>query len=334
MNKRPWTYNQAFQNCGPGEEYPNYSSLSYVKTSGSPIYSFKDFYYGEDGTETHLRGKWFLMIKGFHYHHFLKEMLAAFLYYKNNIDDSIKILWIDNGPSWNHTGHKMDLVNSEMKELLSHDNKIKTLSVEEIEEGKLNIDELIIYAVGTRFLNYVPDFLKYYVFGNTGYYHFPEGNQELRKFFSPYMIEDNSKPKNIFITRRESSETLKERNILEHEPFFKNRYDEPEFIQALEDYFSDNGYSIVSLSGMSIFKQISYFYNAEKIAGSPGTNLCNVIFSKPDVTLTQVINYKDYEYPWNKEFDSVISPKYQYIDVVGMTGYEEVMKKLKESGAK
>lgn len=334
MDKRLWTYDQAFQICEAGEEYPNYSSFSYVKTSGSPIYSFKDFYYGEDGAETYLKGKWFLMIEGFHYHHFLKEMLAAFLYYKNNIDDSINILYVDNGSSWNHTGHKMDLVNSELKELLSHDNKIKTLSVLEIMEGKLTVDDLIVYAVGTRFLNSIPDFLKYYVFGNTKYYHFPEGNQELRKFFSPYMIKDDSKPKNIFITRRESSDFIKQNNILETNKFFKNRYDEPEFIQALEDYFSNNGYSILSLSGMSIFDQISYFYNAEKIAGSIGTNLCNAIFSKPDVTLTQIINYEDYTYPWDKEFDSVISPKYQSINVVGCFAYNDTIQKLRESGVK
>ena len=39
----------------PGEEYPNYSSMSYITTSGSPIYLFKDFYFITGDQKTHLQ---------------------------------------------------------------------------------------------------------------------------------------------------------------------------------------------------------------------------------------------------------------------------------------
>jgi hypothetical protein len=289
-----------------GEEYPNYSSFSYLKTSGSPIYSFKDFYFGE-GKEVNLKGKWFLMPKGYHYHHFIKEMLAPFLYYKNNIDDSIKILWIEQDIS-SPTGQKMELVNDEVKKLLS-DFGIEIFNIEDLDKNKLVVEELITFGVGPRFLK-INNFIKYYSFPNTGYYHFPEGNAELRKFFTPYMIEDLSKPKKIFITRRDANSALE---INKREEDFVSRYESQDFIKALEDYFEENDYKVISLSGMSIFEQISYFYNAEKIAGSPGSNLCNSIYAKSNIDLIQVIHFDTYAYPWEKEFDSVISPEYKYI---------------------
>jgi hypothetical protein len=313
-----------------GEEYPNYSSFSYVRTSGSPIYSFKDFYFGIEGKETYLKGKWFLMPSGYHYHHFIKEMLAPFLYYKNNIDDSIKILWIDQ-PNESPTGQNMDLVNSEMKDLLSSFG-IEIITHAELNNGKLMVDELITFAVGPRFLfNNMLDFIKHYCFGNTGYYHFPEGNQELRKFFTPYMLEDKSKPKKIFVTRKDANSAI-EKNKRQED--FNDRYESHEFLTALEDYFSEQGYTILSLSGMSLFDQISYFYNAEVVAGSPGSNICNLIYSKPDVPLIQVIHFTNYSYPWEEEFNSVISPQYRYIDVVGCIGYTDTMQRLRESGIK
>jgi hypothetical protein len=312
----------------PGEEYPNYSSMSYITTSGSPIYSFKDFNFITGDKETHLEGKWFLMPNGYHYHHFIKEMLAPFLYYKNNIDDSIRILWIEQHTE-SPTGQNMNLVNSEMKELLS-DFGLHIMTINDLNNGRLFIDELITFAVGPRFL-YVEDFIKYYNFGNTGYYHFPEGNKELRKFFTKYMIEDQSKPKKIFITRKDANSAI-EKN--EREADFNDRYESHEFLTALEDYFIEEGYTVLCLSGMSLFDQISYFYNAEIVAGSPGTNICNLIYSKPDVPLIQVIHFTNYSYPWEEEFNSVISPQYKYIDVVGCIRYTDTMQRLRESGIK
>jgi hypothetical protein len=144
-----WT--DKFPMVREGEEYPNYSSFSYIRTSGSPIYSFKDFYYGRGEKETHLKGKWFLMPNGYHYHHFIKEMLAPYLYYKNNIDDSIKILWIEQ-PNWSPTGHNMDLVNSEIKELICEFG-LETIKYDDLIKDKLILDELITFGVGPRFLH-------------------------------------------------------------------------------------------------------------------------------------------------------------------------------------
>ena len=313
----------------PGEEYPNYSSFSCIRTANpheyyvkSPFYSFKDFNFNDENKKNHLKGTWFLMPSADHYHHFLKEMLGPYLYYKNNIDDSIKVLWID-VPVHPQNPHKMQLVNSEIKQLLS-EFEIETFNCENI---SVSVDELITFAVGPRFLP-IPNFIKHYVFCNTSYYHFPEVNNELRKFFTPYMIEDKTKPKKIFISRKESNISLEENNLKNH------RYENSDFLQALEDYYNEQEYTILSLSGMSIFEQISYFYNAEKIAGSPGTNLCNVIFSKPDVSLTEIIHFDDYYYPWHIEFDSVIPIKYQDINVVGCSGYNDTINILKESGEK
>lgn len=317
-----------------GEEYPNYSSFSYIETptshgygAGAPFYSFKNFYYNDKNKNNHLKGKWFLMPSGQHYHHFLKEMLAPFLYYKNNIDDSIKILWVE-VPSFNATEHKMDVINLEIKQLLSGFG-VETFNREDI---SVSVDELITFAVGPRFLG-IPNFIKNYIFGNTHYYHFPEANKELRKFFTPFMIEDETKPKKIFVSRKESNVSL-EKNNLQNDFGHRLRYENSNFLQALEDYYQEQGYTILSLSGMSIFEQISYFYNAEKIAGSPGTNLCNLIFSKPDVTVNEIIHFDEYYYPWHIEFDSVISPKYQSINVVGCSGYNDTINILKESGEK
>jgi hypothetical protein len=288
-----------FPLVSPGEEYPNYSSFSCIRTSGSPIYSFKDFYYG-NGKEFNLKGKWFLMPKGYHYHHFLKEMLAPYLYYKNNIDDSIKILWVEKDIS-SPTGQNMELVNTELKKLLS-DFNIETINIDDFNNIKLNVDELITFGVGPRFLD-IPNFIKHYIFGNTGYYHFPEGNVELRKFFTPYMTDDFSRPKKIFISRKDANNSIKENQRIND---FNDRYLAEEIEDQIEQFFLDHGYEILSLSGMSIFDQISYFYNAEKIAGITGSNLCNAIFSKHGIDLYEIFTHRNYSYPWYKEFDSVL----------------------------
>jgi hypothetical protein len=70
------------------------------------------------------------------------------------------------------------------------------------------------------------------------------------------------------------------------------------------------------------------------VAGSPGSNICNLIYSKPDVPLIQIIHFTNYSYPWEQEFESVISPQYKYINVVGCIGYTDTMQKLRESGIK
>lgn len=292
-----------------GEEYPNYSSFSYIKTSGSPIYSFKDFNFINGGKEIRLKGKWFLMPKGYHYHHFLKEMLAPYLYYKNNIDDSVKVLWVEQ-PIDSPTGQNMELVNSEIKQLLSEFG-IETITREELHNDSLFVDELITFAVGPRFL-YIENFIKHYIFGNTGYYHFPEGNQELRKFFTPYMIEDKSKPKKIFLSRRDANDAIR---ALQRFDDFDDRYLALEVENCIEQFFTDKGYEILSLSGMSIFDQISYFYNADKIAGITGSNLCNAIFSKHEIDLYEIFTHRNYSYPWYKEFESVLTYNRFVLDI-------------------
>ena len=240
------------------------------------------------------------MPKGYHYHHFIKEMLGPFLYYKNNIDNSVKILWIDQ-PIISPTGQDMELVNSEIKKLL-FDFGMHVIDIEDLRSTDLTVDELITFAVGPRFLD-IPNFIKNYIFGNTGYYHFPEINQELRNFFTPYMIDDKLKPKKIFISRKDANKSIRDKNLAEN---FNNRYLSPEKEDEIEKFFIDNNYKILSLSGMSIFDQISYFYNAEKIAGVSGTNLCNIIFSKNEIDLYEIFTHINYSYPWHKETENFL----------------------------
>lgn len=264
------------------------------------------------------------MPKGYHYHHFIKEILGPFLYYKNKIDPSIKILWVEQ-PISSPTGQNMELVNSEIKSLLI------PFGLEEIDaldfpNLQLTIEELISFSCGTRFL-YAKEFIKHYEFCNIGYFDFSEVNHELRAFFNQFMVEDEKKPKKIFTTRRDANMVLLQNN-LENE--FSNRYQDEGLTGALEDFFRSKGYEVISLSGMSVFDQISYFYNADVIAGVPGTNLCNLIYSKKDVSVIQVRHIPNYSYPWEKEFDSVLAPKYTYIDIFGVQGYEESLALLEK----
>jgi hypothetical protein len=306
----------------PGEEYPNYTSVSYIRTPGGPMYSFKNLTSEGLVAPLHLPGKWFLMPKGYHYHHFIKEVLGPFLYYKHRVDSSIQILWVEQ-PIDSPTGQLLERVTEEIKNMLN----TEVLKEAVLNDATLHVDELVVFSCNARFLHQ-PGFIKHYEFCNIGYFDFPEVNQELRSFFSPYMIEDATKPKKIFITRKDADTAIEVNN---RENDFKERYQNKDVTHALEDFFINQGYTVLSLSGMSVFEQISYFYNAEVVAGAPGTNLCNLIYSKPNVSITQIRQSQNYSYPWEKEFDSVLSPVYQYIDLFNVHTYEEAMRTLTEA---
>ena len=305
-----------------GEEYPNYTSVSYIRTPGGPMYSFKDLTFEGSLEHLTLTGKWFLMPKGYHYHHFIKEVLGPFLYYKNRVDSSIQILWVEQ-PTGSPTGQLLERVTKEIKDLLTTE-VVQEVSLNDV---SIHVDELIIFSCNARFLHQ-SDFIKHYEFCNIGYFDFPEVNQELRSFFLPYMVEDEAKPKKIFITRKDANTAIEINN---REKDFKNRYQSRDVTSALEDFFLEQGYTILSLSGMSVFDQISYFYNADVVAGAPGTNLCNLIYSKPNVSIIQIRQSQTYSYPWEKEFDSVLSPVYQYIDMFTVNTYEDAMRTLTEA---
>jgi hypothetical protein len=317
----------------PGEEYPNYDSMSYIKTDGGPFYTFNNFYLDNaSDVQIDLKGSWILIPKGYQYHHFLKEIFGTYLYYKNNVDRDINVLWVEQ-PIDSPTGHNLELVNNELSSSIKPD-KIHKIQISDIVTKNIKIEKLIIFSCNTRYFFSLESpnlFIKNYTFNNLGYYHFPEVNKELRKFFEMYMHEDIRKPKKIFITRRDANNAIRKNNRLKD---FDNRYMDEWLDDTLENFFSSRGFEIVTLSGMSIKDQISYFYNADVIAGVRGGNLCNTICSKDGTALMQININKLYSYPWEKEFDSVVGLNYMdlhlYEDISAETVENALLKEYDE----
>lgn len=96
-----------------------------------------------------------------------------------------------------------------------------------------------------------------------------------RKYFFDKSIKQNKK---IFLSRKDASGRR-----------FINNY------EVLEKLFQDNGYEIITLSGMSFLDQVYLFNSSTHIVGLAGSNLLNIMFCHPGTKVLEILTDKDFD---------------------------------------
>lgn len=274
-----------------------------IQDNNTPIYYFKNLKIGNFfGQELALSGKYFLIANVDQYFHFLKEYFGSYLYIKNNIYPDINYLYINN--KMEKDIYDTQFVNPVIDSVIKY---IKSNPGNSIDEKVLKNDYLLIsdfymtFDHGQALITYS----KY--FKHNG---MPDLIKELRKFYSYAMIEDKSRPKKIFITRRLSSSS--QDNLIKMARSRVFRYYDKHINDALEDFFKDLGYDIIELSGMNIEDQVKYFYNATHVAGPLGTGFFNGIFSRSGTKFISVNRNPRYFFDFEGEIKSVIDCEFYY----------------------
>ncbi len=90
-------------------------------------------------------------------------------------------------------------------------------------------------------------------------------------------ISESNSPKKIYIDRGDSLSNLKNKRKIINEEEVKN-------------FLTKNGFVSVQLSKLEFTKQISLFYNCEKVLGLHGAGLSNLIWSKKNTEIIEIKN--------------------------------------------
>jgi hypothetical protein len=266
----------------------------------------------------HLEEEWMVTTLPHDYFHFLKEYFGSFLFYKKHVNPDIKTLVID--LNYKASGyHDTSKVNLNLFARFAKESKdIKYIEVTDFWQSNVLIDKLILLYDGSQAI--INQTFPYFDQEKTG------NVKVLREYMQELMKEDKTKPKKIFISRRLVSEYLERTNQKNH----ISRYN-PEWMEnATEDFFRNNGYEIIELSGMSLEDQISYFYNADYIAGAIGNGMINSIFAKPETQFTYLKIHKWFHYPYHNDASKVFDIKYNIVELYDLNDYEETINLLKE----
>jgi hypothetical protein len=152
-----------------------------------------------------------------------------------------------------------------------------------------------------------------------------------------YAVKDESLPKKIFLTRKIVSQELPDHpGNTEGQYSWKRdqlrlRYNPPWLEDAIEQFFIDEGYELVQLSGMTIPEQVNFFYNASHVACMLGTAFYNGIFSRQWTKFTAVRVTPSYWYDFEGDIQSVVNVKFDYANVYEHVDTEQVREFLTQT---
>ena len=116
----------------------------------------------------------------------------------------------------------------------------------------------------------------------------------VKDVFKDCLHEDPNKPKKIFITRSYANFMKKDFDL-----FSKTRFIDYEYYLSVEAEFMNRGYALVSMENLSLFEQMSLFYNATHVAGFSGSNIYNAIWCKPGTKVYDLEIPRELPYDWN-----------------------------------
>jgi len=248
-----------------------------------------------------------------HYFHFLKEYLAFYLYYKNKYDNSLKYLWIDHNkfmyPKNQNMPHICDFTFKRI-DMFSG----ARVADSEIHESTYLVEKIVVMFDSQHAL--LNKKVK-----QSNYWGTPDLNKELALFFQQYAERDDLSPKKIFLSRKIVSEELpkypenSQEGISWKRRQISLRYNEPWVENTIEDFFADNDYVSVQLSGMTIPEQVKLFYNATDVAGLLGTAFYNGIFSNSGTNFIAIRTSPAYWYDFENDIKSVITANFNYVNV-------------------
>lgn len=302
----------------------SFDDVSCYDIEENTIFEFNNFIVSKGGKKDPIRldGTWMVITLPPDYFHFLKEYFGSILFYKKHVSPDLKILVVDlNYEDLKyHTTKKVNL--NILTKLAKESKDIVYINFDEFWNENIIIEKLALIYDGSKVL--VNDAFPY--FDQTR----AANVKVLREYMQPLMKFDHTKPKKIFITRKLVSKVLEEQKRFDH----ISRYN-PEWLEnAIEDFFIKNGYTIIELSNMSLENQVSYFYNADYIAGQIGNGMINSIFAKETTNFIYLRTHEWFAYPYFNDASRVFDIKYNVVDIFKTTNYEEayslVEKKTKD----
>lgn len=307
-----------FSPLKPGVTFSKMLTYDHIENT---IYEFSNVRYAIRQDETKIRklkGTYLPIVPAPHYFHFIKEYLGSFLYYKKHINKNAKVLWLDvewDGDEFHNTQEPIQKV----LEMLSEQNiPIVFINPNDLFKNNIEIEKVaVIYDTSTFFVS--TEFPPFDQFKHTN-------NVEVREFFNSLMVKDSSYPKKVYVSRRQVSNILEKNNKKEH----ISRYNEKHVEDALEDFFVQNGYSVIDFSGMTLEKQIMYMYNATHVSGLMGAGTWNGIFCDNNVKYFCIQTHMWFNHEYNKDMESVIDLNYKLIKVHDTTSYDSVFKELSD----
>lgn len=253
-----------------------------------------------------------------HYFHFLKEYYGFYLYIKQKYEPNAKYLDIKNiyyYPEY----QKMNLVCDYCYQTINDG-----IAVDNFFTSNFEIEKLVILfdsqkcVIGDDYVQ--PDYSRT-----------PGINNVLRDM----MLKDK-KPqkaeKKLYLSRKIVSQYLPDYPVQKghtaldkwKKEQLRLRYVDPEIEQSIEDYYRDEGYEIVQLSGMELLEQVSLFQAAKEVAGLLGTAFYNGIFANKDTTFTALRINPDYFYNFEMDVKTVLPNA-----VFNYKNRQEILKLLK-----
>jgi hypothetical protein len=308
-----------------GLEYPNYDGMSIEKHQGiGPIYTFKNLIINKGKSNKHLSGKWMVIANPYYYGHYLQESIGPMLYYKNNIDPDINILWLNQVlPSNAHDSNSFSVIGKESLNLFKLDKDI-VMTPEEFFNTEIVFENLITFFYSSRF---VPGLkIDNYIFKDLFQHDNELINKELKTYYSSKLKEDQSLPKKIFLSRKKRSELIEKFNNgedpLRHAPMF--------YHDAIENFFKSEGYEVLEMSGKTVVEQASYMYNATHIAGIAGTAFLNGIFAKESTKFYLIKSEINYSYKHELDSYAVSNTDFKFIEMYNKESYSQVYAEVSE----
>lgn len=299
-----------------------YEEIDILENEPFPIYILKNVYinpFKKNEKHYDMYGTWMCISDGGRqYGHYIKESIGSFLYCKK-IFPELKPFFLET--------HLEDVYKHQV---LSHIiNFVNQKIINDFVEEKIYLYGNDIWHSSFFIENLVIMMDNGKVWFNYQYPHFeecqaPHVSKALVEYFDEYRIIDNSTPKKIFMTRKNVSNELKEKGLIDHS-HFKYRYFDDWMEDGIEQAFIDKGYSIVNWSGMSLQDQIKISYNATHIAGIIGTSFHNGMWAKDGTKFYAIRPNNIYLFDWEHDIVNLLKDvSFTYIDSWDYKTFEDV----------
>lgn len=270
------------------------------------------------------KGNYFLMdMNTFLFFHTLNEGIAQYVMLKEIIKDLQLVPMIVENSDFSY-----DSTIDFYLEILKPFNITKN-DIVKLNDFKPTFEKVYYYVVRVNsFLEQLDIPQGRELYGETPF--FLDGYYALRKTYDPYLVKDESLPKKIFFTRLDKDDDTRKLHDL---AFAQDIYDAPEHPEVslsirnfgsrdyfnqmlrerhivreeqerLENYFIQNGYTVVDPEKLSFFEQIQYYYNATHVASMRGSALLNTLFCDEGTKIFILDTNVSYTFPY-KEICSI-----------------------------
>jgi len=279
-----------------------YNKHSIIEDSDGPISIFEDvtIINNPSSEKIFFSGTYIPITCTPHYFHFLKEYYGFYLYYKEKYDANAQYLWIDHHyfyPAYQNMIGICDFCHKTLGE---------GWTITDWHNKNFFIKKLVILFDSQRCIMNES-------YQQPSYAYTPGINATIRAQMLPRVPQEDIRHK-LYLSRKIVSEHLPTFPVgqsnapLEKwkQDQLRLRYVDPAKEQELEDYYQQQGYTIIQLSGMSLLEQVSLFQHADKVTGLLGTAFYNGIFANEHTSFEALRINPEYYYDFEQDIKTVL----------------------------